>query len=812
MPAALKSSLDGSMTDSGELEQAAPPCLGKVPRDLLRNFPHTKRVGSYLVGKMINKGSFAKVMLGMHISTGEKVAIKVIDKKKARQDLYVLKNMKREPRIHQIIRHPNIVLLLETLETENCYYMAMELCGGGDLMDRICERKRLEEREVRRFTRQILSAVEHLHRHGIVHRDLKIENFLLDEHNNIKIVDFGLSNTLKADSLSLELLNTQCGSPAYAAPELLAHRKYGPKVDVWSVGVSMFAMLTGTLPFTVEPFNIKQLHQKMVNGEISAIPLDISKAAAHFVLSLLEPDPTKRPTVKAAMEDKWLNEGYAKRPLHSVTYKNRLRPEDLNLAVLNYMTESLDYGLSDIIHTVINNKPSAILASYHLLLKKLIRHQKGVKTMQVKYNIYKVEIYNTNTHVQSCTQIMALLQILLSCCAVYSLKQLETRPLGKDQLKVIDGQRLQPDVALAYPYFSIIKDQLYRVTQDAQTKEDTTQLLVSKSHREMLPLQNDAANERNSKQTSKTHRSQSQDKKRPAETIRPKQPSLMDRTDLPTTLHVDNFTANEIAILVETHDGLIPKVSTIGEKEILCVSPSKCSCREGSDTKLCDSAPCDATVNTDNSRDSQTMNPLIKPQNLRPAYSDKYQGLESEHQHDDHKLENLQTFYSEKGASPRTGQHVKDLLLAIEEKTYNGRHLSTTETTTQTSPLPRLRHTATLKEATPRKVTWVGLTRHATAGTGSSPFLVNGFKPPLFPSQRQQALVIKNLRHAKEKRNTVTGGGGGIGISSNTAKRNSVQLRTAIQRRVTDLNLPMLPSALQNKSEKKTEILRMDFG
>lgn len=98
------------------------------------------------------------------------MAIKVIDKKKARHDAYVLKNMKREPKIHQMIRHPNIVLLLETLETENCYYMAMELCVGGDLMDRICERKRLEEREVRRYTRQILSAVDHLHTHGIVHR------------------------------------------------------------------------------------------------------------------------------------------------------------------------------------------------------------------------------------------------------------------------------------------------------------------------------------------------------------------------------------------------------------------------------------------------------------------------------------------------------------------------------------------------------------------------------------------------------------------------------------------------------------------
>uniref|UniRef100_A0A672IPZ9 non-specific serine/threonine protein kinase n=1 Tax=Salarias fasciatus TaxID=181472 RepID=A0A672IPZ9_SALFA len=355
----------------------------KVPRELLRRFPHSKRVGSYLVGKMINKGSFAKVMEGLHIGTGEKVAIKVIDKKKARQDSYVLKNMKREPRIHQMVRHPHIVVLLETLETENSYYMAMELCAGGDLMDRICERKRLEEREVRRYTRQILSAVEHLHKHGIVHRDLKIENFLLDEHNNIKIVDFGLSNTLKAESLSLELLSTQCGSPAYAAPELLAHRKYGPKVDVWSVGVSMFAMLTGTLPFTVEPFNIKQLHQKMVSGEISSIPADISKGAVTFVLSLLEPDPEKRPSVKAAMEEKWINEGYSKRPLHTLSHKNRLCPEDLNSSVLAYMTETLGYSLSEIINTLTTNRPCAIMAAYHLLLSKFNRSQKGAKAGKV---------------------------------------------------------------------------------------------------------------------------------------------------------------------------------------------------------------------------------------------------------------------------------------------------------------------------------------------------------------------------------------------------------------------------------------------
>ncbi|XP_014343349.2 hormonally up-regulated neu tumor-associated kinase homolog A [Latimeria chalumnae] len=394
MPAAIKATLDDIIAETGDLEKILPEwekpakdfqmpdCFSKVPEEVVKNFPHTKRVGNYLVGKMINKGSFAKVMEGLHIPTGEKVAIKVIDKKKAKQDSYVLKNMKREPRIHQMIKHPNIVQLYETLETENSYYMVVELCLGGDLMDRICDKKKLEEREVRKYIRQITSAVEHLHRHGIVHRDLKIENFLLDENNNIKIVDFGLSNTLKFETLSQELLSTQCGSPAYAAPELLAHKKYGPKVDVWSVGVSMFAMLTGTLPYTVEPFDIKQLQQKMVNGEISPIPHDISSGAVHFMLSLLEADPAKRPSIKEAMEDKWLNEGFFRRPLNAIVYKNRLRPDELNALVLNYMTDNMQFGLSEMINTLINNRPSPITAAYCLLQKKLGRHQKEHKAMK----------------------------------------------------------------------------------------------------------------------------------------------------------------------------------------------------------------------------------------------------------------------------------------------------------------------------------------------------------------------------------------------------------------------------------------------
>ncbi|KAG2468134.1 HUNK kinase, partial [Polypterus senegalus] len=411
MPAAVKVSLEGFRVETEELEKAisgwekrgldhlVPAFLSKVPQEVLKKFPHTKRVGSYLVGKMINKGSFAKVMEGLHIGTGEKVAIKVIDKKKAKQDSYVLKNMKREPRIQQMIQHPHIVQLYETMETENSYYMVMELCLGGDLMERICEKQKLEEREVRKYTRQIMSAVDHLHRHGIVHRDLKIENFLLDEYNNIKIVDFGLSNTLKPESLSPELLNTQCGSPAYAAPELLARMKYGPKVDVWSIGVSMFAMLTGTLPFTVEPFNVKHLLQKMMNGDINPIPADISKGAAQFMMSLLEPDPTKRPNIKEAMEAKWINEGYIKRPLNSLSYKNRLRPDELNPIVLNCMTENMGFNLADVVKDLVNNRPSAIMANYCLLCKKLAKHQKKEKSQkkQIDWNLPSKTLWNEHT-------------------------------------------------------------------------------------------------------------------------------------------------------------------------------------------------------------------------------------------------------------------------------------------------------------------------------------------------------------------------------------------------------------------------------
>ncbi|KAK7907152.1 hypothetical protein WMY93_015764 [Mugilogobius chulae] len=676
----------------GQEHRAAPLPLVKVSREMLRSFPHSKRVGSYLVGKMINKGSFAKVMEGLHIGTGEKVAIKVIDKKKARQDSYVLKNMKREPRIHQMVRHPHIVVLFETLETENSYYMSMELCAGGDLMDRICERKRLEEREVRRYTRQILSAVDHLHKHGIVHRDLKIENFLLDEHNNIKIVDFGLSNTLKPESLSVELLNTQCGSPAYAAPELLAHRKYGPKVDVWSVGVSTFAMLTGTLPFTVEPFNIKHLHQKMINGEISSIPSDVSKGAVSFVLSLLEPDPAKRPSIRAAMEERWVNEGYGKKGLAS---KNRLCAEDLNSSVLSYMTDTLGYSLSDIIHTLTNNRPSPIMAYYHLLLSKFNRSQKGAKTIKKSENDWTLPSKNT------------------------------WRERNGSEAK---GQQ-----------------------KNAQTPKQS-----SRSQRPAAQAERETVKE--------------QDENQP--------PAL------PSLPHLPHPSSPLCPHVCPPHRPLLwgrrggAGLSVFRERELVHLSPPKSSA-----SQLCDSAPCQVT--SDPVRTGSTTRPARHAHLLRTTRSDGAAAADpasdcfQDNRHHEERLEKLQTFYN---TDPSPVILDADLPPSDRERME-----------TAPSPLPRLRNIG-LKDSRGRKMTW--LTR-----PGPSGLLVNGSKPPA---------VLRQDR-GKRRELSVTGGAGVAGDRvGGGMKRNSVQLRASLQRGLTDLNLPLLPPALQ-KQERKNRLHGMDY-
>ncbi|EDV24975.1 uncharacterized protein TRIADDRAFT_4614, partial [Trichoplax adhaerens] len=267
----------------------------------------------YLIGKRIGQGLFAAIHEGLHIVTGEKVAIKVLDKQKLRNDFYANRHLYREAKILRYISHPRVVQLLETFETDNNYYLTMELICNTSLADILEENGKLSEDRTKKYIKQIIEATDYLHAQDIIHRDLKLENILVDEDDSIKIIDFGLSTFTKTRREKAnvffirKLCQSQCGSPAYTAPELLAIDEYGPKADIWSIGVDMFAMLTASLPFTTQSADIKELHQKIMSFQINPVPDSLSEDAIDLMFKFLSVDPRERISLSNARKHKWLS-------------------------------------------------------------------------------------------------------------------------------------------------------------------------------------------------------------------------------------------------------------------------------------------------------------------------------------------------------------------------------------------------------------------------------------------------------------------------------------------------------------------------
>ncbi|XP_069063387.1 MAP/microtubule affinity-regulating kinase 3 isoform X2 [Pleurodeles waltl] len=261
--------------------------------------PH---IGNYRLLKTIGKGNFAKVKLARHILTGREVAIKIIDKTQLNPTS--LQKLFREVRIMKFLNHPNIVKLFEVIETENTLYLIMEYASGGEVFDYLVAHGRMKEKEARTKFRQIVSAVQYCHQKRIVHRDLKAENLLLDSDMNIKIADFGFSNEFTVGSK----LDTFCGSPPYAAPELFQGKKYdGPEVDVWSLGVILYTLVSGSLPFDGQ--NLKELRERVLRGKYR-IPFYMSTDCENLLKRFLVLNPTKRGTLEQIMKDRWINSGY----------------------------------------------------------------------------------------------------------------------------------------------------------------------------------------------------------------------------------------------------------------------------------------------------------------------------------------------------------------------------------------------------------------------------------------------------------------------------------------------------------------------
>ncbi|CEP15435.1 hypothetical protein [Parasitella parasitica] len=267
--------------------------------------------GPYLLLQTLGEGEFGKVKFGIEVKTGQEVAIKLIRKDSIDSTSRMTK-VEREISVLRILRHPNIVELFDVIETEKYIGIILQCATGGELFDYILAHRYLKERDASRLFAQLISGVHYMHQKHIVHRDLKLENLLLDKHRNVLITDFGFANQFT--SPQDDLMSTSCGSPCYAAPELVMNQGVyvGPAVDIWSCGVILFAMLCGYLPYDDDPanpesYNINLLYKYILNTPL-IFPDYISEEACDLLSLMLVPDPEKRCTMETIMAHPWLSQ------------------------------------------------------------------------------------------------------------------------------------------------------------------------------------------------------------------------------------------------------------------------------------------------------------------------------------------------------------------------------------------------------------------------------------------------------------------------------------------------------------------------
>uniref|UniRef100_A0A3B1JBM6 non-specific serine/threonine protein kinase n=1 Tax=Astyanax mexicanus TaxID=7994 RepID=A0A3B1JBM6_ASTMX len=281
--------------------------------------PH---IGNYRLLKTIGKGNFAKVKLARHILTGKEVT-----------------------------------RLFEVIETEKTLYLVMEYASGGEVFDYLVAHGRMKEKEARAKFRQIVSAVQYCHQKCIVHRDLKAENLLLDADMNIKIADFGFSNEFTMGNK----LDTFCGSPPYAAPELFQGKKYdGPEVDVWSLGVILYTLVSGSLPFDGQ--NLKELRERVLRGKYR-IPFYMSTDCENLLKKFLILNPTKRGSLEQIMKDRWMNVGHEEEEL-----KPYIQPQpDYKDPKRTDIMLQMGFSQEEIQESLVNQRYDDVMATYLLL-------------------------------------------------------------------------------------------------------------------------------------------------------------------------------------------------------------------------------------------------------------------------------------------------------------------------------------------------------------------------------------------------------------------------------------------------------------
>ncbi|XP_013858751.1 serine/threonine-protein kinase DCLK1a isoform X2 [Austrofundulus limnaeus] len=262
----------------------------------------------YKVGRMLGDGNFAVVRECVELSTGREYALKIINKGKCRGKEHMIQN---EVAILRRVKHPNIVLLIEEVDTYGELYLVMELVKGGDLFDAITSANRYTERDASGMLYNLANAIKYLHSLNIVHRDIKPENLLVYEHadgtKSLKLGDFGLATVVDGP------LYTVCGTPTYVAPEIIAETGYGLKVDIWAAGVITYILLCGFPPFRGSSDDQEALFDQILMGQLE-FPLpywdNVSEAAKDLIRSMLEVEVDQRYTALQVLEHPWVtNEG-----------------------------------------------------------------------------------------------------------------------------------------------------------------------------------------------------------------------------------------------------------------------------------------------------------------------------------------------------------------------------------------------------------------------------------------------------------------------------------------------------------------------
>ena len=316
-------------------------------------------LANYTFIKTIGEGTFGKVKLAFHKLTQEKVAIKILEKKKINNEKD-LERIKKEIKYLKMLNHPNIIKIYEIIENEDNFYISMEYVSGGELFNYIVKNKRLNEDETSFFYSQIIHIIKEIHKHKICHRDLKPENLLLTQNKTIKLIDFGLSNEYE------DYLITPCGSPCYASPEVIKGKKYsGLGIDLWASGIILFSMLCGYLPF--DDKNNDELFKKILKCKIEFPKKNIiSENAKDLIRKILEPEPSKRIKLEEILNHPFLSYGNKR-------YKEKIKI-DINKQdklIINYMENIM--GISnknDIIRENINNNRHNHITTIFYLLKK----------------------------------------------------------------------------------------------------------------------------------------------------------------------------------------------------------------------------------------------------------------------------------------------------------------------------------------------------------------------------------------------------------------------------------------------------------